>query len=418
MKPIHPYISVTIILASLLCLPLSSCESDADAPSPTSKMSVSFRVETRNGEQTNAGDNTANETSTGTYKAATEWENYINIAKGDYRIGFFDVENNCITPFAPDKIKAVEGTNYTEYTLEGKVPSILTFYSDFKIVVLANWGNNYPAMLAGTALEDICCPGGNERVGQFKYFDNANGYGIPATSTDETRAEGEEPRYVPMYGIKEYTGVQFGVDNNNNPTVAYEGNFGPINMLRAIAKVEVVFNTEDPYTLDNKSNIYITNYNEYGYCAPEAYSEDAYSHNGNWNLDYWQGHLHLVGGRNDSGEKPLAMTKMTKDGKDVWVAYLPEYRNVASTNTDCGELTPASEGEITRARIAVPLKRGDDSYTSYIEFAKYTNGEPTDRLNIERNNLYRFTITNVDPGVKWKVEALPWKCLEHPTIVM
>ncbi len=410
MKPISHYIAA--MLATLLGVVLTGCSSDHEPSSAESKMSISFRVETRNGGQTNAGEGSGD--SSAGYEDATAWENYIDIDNDDYRIAFFDFENRCITPFEPTSIVADNKETYVDYTLEGKVPGILTLYSNFKIVVLANWGpDNYPEIKAGvTTIDNLCCPDdATNKLGQFKHFEGF-GYEILAASDDEVETQEESTkerqRYVPMYGVKEYTGVTFGIDNENKPTVRYEENFGPVNMLRAIAKVEVVFDTKDPYELDNSKTLQITNYNEYGYCAPEGcYLEEDY-YNNSWSLDYWQGKLHLVGGKNDSGVKTLAMTETTTaEGKTVWVAYLPEYQNVG-----------LSVGE-TPARIAVPLIRGGETDPpAYIDFATYEDGEPVNPINIERNNLYRFTITHVDQGVKWKVEALKWNCLEHEKIVM
>lgn len=392
----------------LLSISLSGCGSDSDLPAATSDMSVSFRVETRGGEQGVEGSNNS-EPSVG-YEDATQWENYIDIKHGDYKILFFDYSNKCIATFIPEEISEVENSGYVDYTLKGKIPGVLTFYSDFKIVVLANWGE-YPEIKSGiTSIDDICCPNNGE-IGKFRHFDES-AYEI-----------GEEKRYVPMFGVKEYKGVIFGKDNKDNPTVLYQGNFGPVNMLRSIAKVEVIFDTEDPYVLDETKSICITNYNDYGYCAPEnTYVEKDY-YNKNWNSDYRQGYLHLIGGCNDSGsDKPLPMLKTMKGKKEVWLAYLPEYRNVmlSSGNKDCKKegLSASLTSEISKARISVPLIRGGESHIAYIEFAMYTGGEPDTYINIERNNLYRFTITSVDQGVKWKVEALPWNCLEHDEIVM
>lgn len=410
MTPKNPYISIvrSIILPVLLGLCLSGCGSDSDTPAATSDMSVSFRVETRAGEQGNDGSN--NSEPTEGYEDATQWENYIDITNGDYKIAFFDNSNKCISTFIPQEISAVENRGYVDYTLKGKIPGVLTFYSDFKIVVLANWGE-YPEMKSGvTSIDDICCPQ-NGVTGQFQHF---------AESAYEI---GDGKRYVPMFGVKEYTGVIFGKDNEDNPTVLYQGNFGPVNMLRAIAKVEVIFDTEDSYVLDETKSISITNYNDYGYCAPENTYLEKHYYNKNWTSDYRQGHLHLVGGSNDSGaDKPLAMIKTKKGKKEVWLAYLPEYRNVAmeAGNKDCKKenLSASLATEINKARIAVPLIRGGNQHTAYIDFANYVDGEPDTPINIERNNLYRFTVTHVDNGVNWKVEVLQWNCREHEEIVM
>ncbi len=407
MKPKHPYISNTLVLAFLLMLFLESCKSEPSAPATRSEMSVSFRVETR------GGSGGASEGGSNEYEDATDWENYIDIKHGDYRIGFFDKDNRCITQFFPTEIKPVENRNYIDYTLTGEVPGVLTFYSDFKIVVLANWGT-YPEMKAGiTSIDSLCCPN-NVTLGRFEAFTG------PFTGDGFKIKDGN--RYVPMYGVKDYTGVKFSVDKDDNTTVLYDDltNNGVVNMLRAIAKVEVMFDTEDNYTLDSKKKIQITNYNAEGMCAPEGcYSEGDYYHN-TWATNYWKGNLHLVGGKNDSGEKTLDMTETTnKDGKTVWVAYLPEYQNIAlaAGNNDYQNATVNASDPIP-ARITVPLKRDGKEHIATIEFATYTDGEPGEKMNIERNNLYRFTIEHVDQGIKWKVEALPWNGLVHEEIVM
>lgn len=389
MKPINPPFPVTIILAILSCLALGSCASDPETPAAVNEMSVSFRVETRSVSRAEGDADTG-------YEDASKWENYIDIAAGDYRIGFFDESNLCITPFVPTEIDADDKGTYIDYTLKGDVPPILTFYTHFKIVVLANWGT-YPEMTMGvTTIDDLCHPDTSSdpdsRLAQFKHFE---------------MSEDTPNRYVPMFGVKDYTNVQFGVDEDNNPVVSYTG--GPVNMLRAIAKVEVIFDVTEGYELQEGQSLTIENYNDYGFCAPKGVDEESdYYHNA-WASDYWKGNLHLVGDANDSGTKSLSMKAMTDaDGKTVWVAYLPEYRNVGDDN----------KGRTDKARIAIPVKKDGKSYTSYIEFATYSEGEPGDPINIERNNLYRFTITKVDPGVKWKVVAVPWNGLEHPAIVM
>ncbi len=410
MKPISQYISV--MLATLFGVALTSCTSDVDSPAETSKMSISFRVETRNGDEPVGSEESG--TSAAGYEDANAWENYIDIDNDDYRIVFFDMGNRCITTFTPDEIEAEDVSNYKEYTLKGEVPAILTMYPDFKIVVLANWGKyNYPIIKSGsTTIDDICCPHEGS-LGRFRHFE-----------PEEYKIE-EGQRYVPMYGVKEYKGLVFGRDDKDNPTILYQGNFGPVNMLRAVAKVEVIFDTEDHIELDTDNEIYITNYNDYGYCAPEgAYKESDYFHSYDWDLDYWQGRLHLVGGQNDTGvPKPIKMKKLTRDDdKNVWVAYLPEYRNIALTDNkkDCtkSDVDAASQNALNKARIAVPHIQREVPKTSYLDFATYTGGEPDTYINIERNNLYRFTITHVDQGLKWKVEALPWKGYVHEGIVM
>ena len=73
------------------------------------------------------------------YEAGSTYENYIDMSEDGYRIYFFDTDNKFITRFEAADVMSVEGTDYVDYTLLGEVPEALVGYSNFKIVILANW---------------------------------------------------------------------------------------------------------------------------------------------------------------------------------------------------------------------------------------------------------------------------------------
>ncbi len=395
MKPLKQHILILLLGIILPGMAFCSCSEDetgVDKP----QMTISFRMDA------SASHGSRADTGTG-YEDGTDWENYINIAGGDYRIIFFDSNNKCITLFTPKTFKEETVGAYVDYTLEGDVPSALMLYTKFKTVVLANWGT-YPDIVDGvTTLDDLCCPvqTNGSRLGQFSCFASA-GYQIDDTDV----------KYIPMFGLKDYTGVNF----LSQETTDLSSNSGGINLLRSVAKVEVIFNTTDAYTL--AANPYISRYNQYGFCAPEGVNvESDYNHSA-WADNYMPGKLHIPGGVNDSAEKNLTMTEIAENGVDKkYVCYLPEYRNVEASEKDCKKAS-AAQSSINKSCIVIPLTRNGATHLGKIEFAAHSNGEATTPHNIERNNLYRFTITHVGADVKWTVEALNWNGRTHQTIVM
>ncbi|MCD8206345.1 MAG: hypothetical protein LUD72_00240 [Bacteroidales bacterium] len=132
-----------------------------------------------------------------TYEVGTQWENYIDIAGGDYKIYFFtndkndavateDSERNTlIAEFVPKEVSAIDETDYTQYTLSGEVGDDIVAYSDFKIVVLANW-EAYPEVTAGETTIDALVENDN------------------ATFSAETFLGGvDESHLIPFYGVRE-----------------------------------------------------------------------------------------------------------------------------------------------------------------------------------------------------------------------
>lgn len=347
-----------IILALLvltLTWSLTSCGSDADTrgePSRTGEtmLSVGFRMPTN--------------TAAAGYEYGETYENYIDIAGGNYRIYFFDTKNKLIGRFEPTGFLVSDGSNYRQYSVLSKAPNALAKHSDFKMVVLANWRQYDDGSLTPgtTSIDDICSAG-------WAQFDAKESFTL-----------GPE-NLMPFYGVHEYKNVTFEPDV---ATILGE----PATLLRAMAKVEVILEADDGFTLDSVS---VSRYNAKGYSAPlGVYSQADYGQGLDWDSDYLR-QLHLVNGGNDTGEKtPLLFSNAgqwseTSGGStklcEKWIAYLPEYSN-------------AGEDYATiKLRFKGPAANEED-YSVF--FAKYTDGATSNdadsRLNIERNNIYRFTV--------------------------
>lgn len=293
------------------------------------------------------------------FEEGSMYENYIDVAGGDYRIYFFDSNNHFIARFLPSGVVAVEGMNYVHYTVQGEVPEGMAIYRDFKVVMLANW----PAYEDGgleagvTTIEELC----NADWAQFSWP------GIQQLGPGNL---------IPFYGVHEYKDVTFEM---GKPTVLSE----PVTLLRALAKVEIVLEYDtETLEIPARPKAYIRGFNGEGYCAPSGvYSQNDYGQGTDWENDYL-GTLHLIDGKNQNGatnNRAEFLRTSEEAGKVVWVIYLTEYQNKG----------------VGDEYSYVEIDLGDEGkYNIY--FAEYTGGVTDNadakRLDIMRNNLYRFKV--------------------------
>lgn len=313
------------------------------------------------------------------YELGSQLENYIDIPRKDYRVYFFDTNNVLIAEFTPAQLIKTDQANYTDYQLLGKAPQELRGYTDFKILVLANWNSNdfyfddFSIEEGTTTIDDIC----KAQWAKFKAF---SGF-----------LDIEDDRLIPFYGVHLYQGVKL----IPGEVVRLAE---PITLLRAMAKVELVVNTED--------DIYITDarvvgHNQAGYCAPaNVYDQSDYGQGDNWETDYLPS-IHLINGANDTNATSnelvfVRQNAKSEDKDEKWVVYLPEYDNIGANEHF--------------AYIEVKFNfQADDENPHKIYFSNYNNGttDNTDRLNIERNNLYRFNLS-ISPML-FDVSVTVWK---------
>jgi len=363
-----------IITGTLMLLALwsTSCSHETDVFGISEKetaLSIGFRLPTRSPE---TGED---------YEVGETYENYIDIENNNYRIYFFTFDNKLIARFEPDGFVVTEKSDYRDYSVLGKAPAALANHKNFKMVVLANWPQyGDDTMKTGeTLLSDIC----NADWGQFDSF-----------SSFELKPE----RLIPFYGVHEYNNIEF---KSGEVTLLPE----PVTLLRAVAKVEMILKTDDYFDL-SISEVKVRRYNKKGYCAPkDIFSQDDYDHGGEWSSDYVSG-LHLVGNSNDTEEKIQNFRFVSRwvgtDGNkyEKWIAYLTEYQNI-----DAGDKYACIE-------VRLDAQTGEDEpykvyFANYDESGKTDNKDNTKRFDINRNILYRFTITVRDNRLTVNVQE--WK---------
>ena len=340
---------VAMVFAFVCSLGGVSCSPEAVDGSPDDgRMQVNIGLRVPLNPQTGDG-----------FEEGSMYENYIDVAGGKYRIYFFDTNNRFIARFLPSGVVAEEGKNYVNYTVQGEVPEGMAIYRDFKVVMLANWPDYEDGGLeAGvTTIEDLC----NADWAQFSW--------------PGKRQLGPD-NLIPFYGVHEYKDVTFEM---GEPTVLSE----PVTLLRALAKVEVVLEYDtETLEIPAKSTTYICRFNDKGYCAPSGvYSQNDYGQGTDWKNDYLDG-LHLIGGKNQNGatvKRAEFWRTSGEAGKVVWVIYLTEYQNKGV--------------EYEYSYVEIDL--GEEG-TYNIYFAEYTGGvtdnDDAKRLDIMRNNLYRFKV--------------------------
>ncbi len=340
----------SIILASILSVALISCYDDTyDNPQPRGTVEVHLTIQTRA-----SSDNE-------TFEEGSQWENYIDVDNGDYRIYFFTYESDdtnggtLIAKFTPTEvtITPLDDTNYVEYSITGQVSDDLTEHSSFRVVVLANWGN-YPSSTIGTTTIDDLVEGDNTTFSLIRSFTPSDG------------------AHIPFYGVHEYTGV----DWSTLDAITLTDN---ITLLRAMAKVEVVLPTDLSF-----NTVSVVNCNGTGYCAPQGvYLKEDYD-TGSSTTDFTKS-LHLVNGSNSLAQVTEPCTKSTTtNGEEVWTIYLTEHDNTGTTGYSY--ISATQEGITDSFRIYF------GEYTDGVCTAYESNGDTSQRFNIFRNYYYRFSV--------------------------
>lgn len=267
-------------------------------------------------------------------EGATAWENAIDQLQvlvydkeGTTRVG--QVEN--LIRFSNDN-----GQSYTYHgQLTTPTGTELSTDTPYKFVILANIDPN---------LTD------NNTLGDLTFEQGAD--------------------YIPMWGV---------TTQKLTLTPGIADNLGPINLLRAMAKVEVCLSDKlkDKYTLEK---VTLNRYNKTGYCLPAGYNDVTET----TKLDR-EGDTPASFNPCPSLANDIIFTTNADNGTAV--CYLPEYEKDADSP----------------AQLTITLN--DEAYT--LDLKDYTSDA---YYNLVRNHIYRYTITDVNDGtltVQYKV--LPWE---------
>ena len=345
-----PYL--TIVLAALLlgaCHSIMDDDVCTDQPSDTTTpVQIGFTLTT--------GDVSSRAITEGE-EAGTGRENYIDIANNNFRILLFKTDNTYLTALKVNRITQT-GDDETTYYVEGELDEA---YTDFKLVVLANWETYADNWTSETTIDDVC-------EATYSYSSSFN----------------IDNDLIPMYGVQTYSDVEFRADLLTQLT-------DEIDLLRAMAKIEVTCSAED-ITLTSAT---LHHYNTSGHCAPANVYSDTADDWGWSDNDVCNHTVHIPTDVFSADNLPFTPTD------EGYIVYVPEFDNT---------------GVEPKSFISVSLEHADGTEVNLdntnIYFGDYTDEgtlvENTD-FDIVRNHYYKYTIANVDDGIKLQLEVMPWE---------
>ena len=300
--------------------------------------------------------------------AGTAQENSIN--QYDFRMPVYynDTEGTYFSEIIVQTIRGNE--NGTEYTVAGvlktnDISQVAT--KGIRVAVLANCGIPFNATFEGTTLK-----------------------GLPTTyayNFDPSFTIGQDR--IPMVGISNaLTSLSDATTNN----------LGQIDLLRAMAKVEVALDKD--FTGYELTKVVLHNYNSKGYCSPISLTDISNNYGENNNpADTWLGL-----GLNIPETPGFVEGNITKESSN-YIFYVPEYDNPETLDVEAAD--------DNKSYLTVTLKKTGESETKDydIYFSVYSNGEPTtEALDLKRNHYYEYTITGVNDGYNLLLtcEVQPW----------
>lgn len=283
------------------------------------------------------------------YDKGEGYENYIDIAGGNFRFYFFGDDDRLI---APMRVEAVLPTGATAtsktYWVSGDTRADIRG-ARVKVLALVNWPV-YPddaSLRPGvTTIADLC-------AGEYAY--------------DAAAMMPSADRLIPLFGIGALTELEFDINHN--------ARLGTIHLLRAMAKVEVRLHPDCPIAIEWAR---IRRYNSRGCCAPAGVTAESDYVHGNYRDDYVATPT-VPSGCETDGDVELVPSA---DGTSL-VGYVPEYRNLAAG----GVARP--EGE--RSVVMVRFKEDPDRDYDVVEFKDYAGSGA--HFDILRNYWYRFTVS-------------------------
>ena len=397
---------------------VSSCTSeefkDQPAPGdgvPTLGISIGISAPTRSASG-----------STSDFEPGSDLENYLDVAGNDYRIYFFDSDNKYIATFNPSRKAessgtptSVNGVDTYYYSFEGEVPAGVG--TKFKLVVFANWGKypeenddaSFRLKNGQTTLTELV----THADAQFNHLSNPG---------EGNWLSKEDHRLIPFYGVRYYDLSSFPDIKDfikddkliGNVLVDLTSDKKALPLIRAMARVEVILNNKHA----SFSSVKMTKVNDKGFNSPYKSGDDwkfdytDYFHNYEWDKDFVRG-VHLVGGNNAPAgqDGSLEFKKVSGHSEttvEKWVAYVPEYQNIGVGDEYAAiTVTLADPGSGTG-------EWGNHTNTIYFapggSLANNTDGAAgtTKRYDIERNNIYRFTIDAMNANMECQLDVQPY----------
>lgn len=313
-------------IAMLGMLAVSCSNVNMDEPLPAKDVQLSFTLA--------VGENMAGARSTWgeDYTPNTIGDSYDNkINPDELQVLLYTTENEYVGK-VENLLCIQRPDNLNVYDFIGDLSASLTGDNRYKIMVFANCGNNVTEQ---TDLKEM----------RFQYDTSA----------------------IPMWGV---------ITKNLQLVPGQRQDLGTIDLLRAMAKVEVTL-TDEVYKNFDLTGVTLNKYNSNGYCLPKEHATA--NTTGSIKLD----ECYRI--PQDAGYSTnLNLEKIQKENK-AYICYVPEIMN--------------EDGSLAMA-VTLTDKNGKNINleNNQLYFKEYRNGSIVDDTpyNIIRNHYYQFTITNIN----------------------
>lgn len=378
----------TLLAASLTFQACSEAEDESPVNTNDPGASISFTIDTGASADTRALKETTEE--------GVGYENYIDL--DDIRFFFFKTGTDYAAPLfnlKPDfKYCVSDGLYYVGCKLTSVQYNTLSDVDfSFRILVAASWALTDEKV---TTIESFKTGNYTLNEGFFCWHDNCNysyNYGTDAEGND-TYFIPSKATPIPMYGVKEYTNQTI---KKNQVT-----DLGSIDMLRAMAKVEVIW-TGDKSELNS---VKLTKCLNGGTCAPNNMFA-------NTEKDPKDTHLNLPGEHSSASGVSTMATAITnipfrKIAKNDYLIYMPEHYNSESAR----ERYTAGVGV---TQMILTVGEGDAAVEHTLEFKDYSDTNSTP-FNILRNHHYLFNVSAPDAKLEVNYVVIPWDTREADPI--
>ena len=340
-------------------------------------------------------------------------EDLINIEGKDYCVYILDENGVIMQRFEPTSTllnEVKDGGTLLEYTLNGKFQP--EGMEKIRVMVMANWNSGWSDAAGGapvgygsginlgfTTMEELYAEGTKFLFARPNSGGSYSSVWMPSASSMQ---------FIPMFGISDVLTI-----SKDGNTVSQGANKSvSINMLRSVAKVEIVDALEE--SIGNITSVSLSRSNKYGRYILNPHIKKGDKSNEKWNVQDYQVELPSL---------PDVYGGILSDGNDAFVLNLPfekapytrEYTNEDGEKKDCPvyvAYVPEMYLSSSDTRLQRPVFNLTAGGTPYkFDFNNYREGSVNthDPLSaVLRNHIYRYTVTGVGISAKIDLKVLPW----------
>lgn len=382
--------------AAMLAAAVSSCDSviydNPDDPSPVGPQELTATLQFQVASNAPISSRALNETENDAdHKVGTADENYVDLQTLSFILA--DGNGKAIMPFYPS-VKPIDNT-YKTYTVISELPqaalnkTVTNGNASFQILVIANARTNgVERMPYGFSLESY----DTNKPALSSFFGSTGSptFRFPLAGNSDTgwSPSKADARYIPMAGVQNFSVPVAKLEESTpeSPVRLYEGDNGKmINLLRAVARVDVKLSAASTAAGISISGVTLTGYNTRGTLLPAA---SAWQPDGNglyetqYIKDDGQPTIPSTNSYNYATTTALPLVYNATD--KVWSIYLPEYAaNVTTAPVFTVKFAQTQNGTTT------DLSGDPDTFT----LSQYADGAVGANISLIRNNLYTYELT-------------------------